>query len=211
MTGTKINLWAVYLLAAAPFYSNDLFYLGGTDYPQFVAVDYVSRVLSLLVIFWLVKQKLPIATIGFGKISKDKLLSWTLVILFPSIILALESTVKWKYLPPLPGLIPEFSYDCDSTLYFWDYHFGLILVAISEEIVARGLALSASKQLGIPIIGSFILSPLLFAAFHWGNPPWDILAAFIFGVLFMIPTYRTGNIIPAIIAHCCANWIMLAC
>lgn len=204
------KIWAACLLAAAPYYANDLSNIYINSFPLWVSIDYVCRVFSLGVIAFIVKRGVVTThDLGFRSVRGDRLFFWTLIAGTTTIYMALHfSSIPWHENNPWPEWsIPP--YDYGSSLGLWDYWVGLLFVAVSEEVLFRGMALHVCKKLGLHPALIFLIPSIIFASIHWSHSPGNIWAAFLFGLLFMVPTYRTGSIIPAILCHYIANLVQL--
>ncbi|MBX2915332.1 MAG: CPBP family intramembrane metalloprotease [Cyclobacteriaceae bacterium] len=175
---------ATYLILVIPFYSETIgismeeYERMGADDPLFTLLIEVSISVATLISFWFVKQKVE-------KESIDKFFKWNLrgfsigsslgfiLILLCSLLMFVFNLVKPEYhsLNNLPFLILVF-----------------MLVAVTEEVMFRGYILNnltekLSKNLAI------ILSSLIFAAFHLGNPHFGLIGfinIFLSGILMAI-------------------------
>ena len=199
-------------MAAAPYYINDVFLLFPMGYGEFVGLDYLSRLLSLVILgCYLSRKSITRSNLGLKLEPGVRLFYWTIVIMPFVVLMAFSQRAPLYELFPYEGLAQSVPYDCKSLLYLFDYHVGLMFVAVTEEVIFRGLFLNMAKFTRKPLLLCFVFSPLLFAAAHWSSSPLNMASAFVFGVLFMIPTYRTGSVIPAVIGHYVANRILLGC
>ncbi|MGE9294157.1 MAG: CPBP family intramembrane glutamic endopeptidase [Puniceicoccales bacterium] len=197
------------MVAIIPFFINDFCYLFPLSYEQWVTVDYVSRLASLTFLsVFIVKKRLSADTLGLRLRDKNTLIWWTLVCVLLSFAYALASGV---ILTPLDGLwrLSATQYDNNSALYMVDMTLGLMLVAASEEIIFRGLALSALRpitQNSAVIIG---LSSLFFAAAHWSTGIGNMLDCFVLGAVFMAITRKAKSIYPPMITHFLVDLFLL--
>ncbi|MBX2897285.1 MAG: CPBP family intramembrane metalloprotease [Cyclobacteriaceae bacterium] len=175
---------ATYLILVIPFYSETIgismeeYERMGADDPLFTLLIEVSISVATLISFWFIKQKIE-------KESIDKFFKWNpmgfsigsglgfILILLCSLLMFTFNLVKPEYhsLNNLPFLILVF-----------------MLVAVTEEVMFRGYILNnltekLSKNLAI------ILSSLIFAAFHLGNPHFGLIGfinIFLSGILMAI-------------------------
>jgi hypothetical protein len=106
--------------------------------------------------------------------------------------------------------VSSVAYDRGSALFALDMTLGLGLVAVSEEIVFRGVALSALKPFTRNPVVILLVSSLIFALIHWSTGLGNILDSFAYGLLFMAVTLRTGSIVPATVIHYCLDFYLLA-
>ncbi|MDC7217488.1 MAG: CPBP family intramembrane metalloprotease, partial [Spirochaetales bacterium] len=136
----------------------------------------------------------------------NKLILWTLGITALGLCLDEPGFVLWaKLLPTMRlGSIPI---GTDSPLYMLDMTLGLALVAISEEVIFRGLAYTALRDRNYSIPKVFLISAIIFGLIHWSQGPVAIMATAITGSGLMICMYCTGSIYPTIIAHYVINYL----
>lgn len=87
---------------------------------------------------------------------------------------------------------------------------GIPLVAVSEEVLSRGLFLAWASQRGWRSGTTVVASAALFAAFHWSLGPASILVAAFFGVLSMCSVLITRSLWPALAAHWLADLVLFS-
>ena len=196
----------VYILATIPFFLNDFTNIYVESFSVWLVIDYACRIVPLWILLFLPwRGTLIRSDLGFPYVAGDRIFFWTLIIGTVSLYAAIfDYGPDWRDQLPWTG-IGTVPYDIDSPLAFWDYWFGLALVAVSEEVIFRGLALSACRKLKLHPILIFILPAVIFALIHWSSGSRNMVLAFSFGLILMVPTYRTGSVIPAIIGHYVAN------
>lgn len=85
-------------------------------------------------------------------------------------------------------------------MHFIDLTFGLVLVAMHEEIFFRRIARSVFRPLGD---GAWMVlaSSLLFGLFHWWSGLPNMLLAALVGAFLMLLYRRAGALWPAALAH----------
>ncbi len=95
---------------------------------------------------------------------------WTIGITVLGLCLMEPGFALWsKLLPSMRlGSIPI---GTDSPLYMLDMTFGLALVAISEEVIFRGLTFTALKKRSYSIPKIFLISAIIFGLIHWSQGP----------------------------------------
>ena len=86
-------------------------------------------------------------------------------------------------------------------LYLVDITLGLMLVAVSEEIVFRRCARDVLQPYLGDGHGLVLATSLLFACYHWWAGIGSIVEAFAMGILLMSFLQRTGAIWPVVLAH----------
>ncbi|MEW5727049.1 MAG: CPBP family intramembrane glutamic endopeptidase [Pseudomonadota bacterium] len=91
-----------------------------------------------------------------------------------------------------------------------DTAIGIPLVALSEELVARGAFLAWAERRGWTPGPIILGSAVLFAAFHWSLGTASIVAALLFGVIAMFSVMVTRSLWPAIAAHWAADLLLFS-
>ncbi|WP_319778022.1 type II CAAX endopeptidase family protein [Maridesulfovibrio sp.] len=208
------NKTAILILAALPFYLNDFNNIFIKHELLWLAIDYGAKILPLAFLFYLLKKEiLSWADLGLVALPFKQLILWTIGITALGLCLDEPGFALWsKLLPAMRlGSIPI---GTDSPLYTLDMTIGLALVAISEEIIFRGLAFTALRKRKQSIPKIFLISAIIFGLIHWSQGPTAIIATAITGSGLMVCMYCTGSIYPTIIAHYVINYLSfsgLAC
>ncbi len=199
----------IYLIAVIPFLLNDLSNIHASSYEQWVLVDYACRMASLLFLGVMVfKGRLKPDDLGLSLDRKGRLAFWTLILASMTMVYCLASEVLLK---PFEGVwsATVVEYDRESAFFLVDMTFGLTLVAVSEEIIFRGLALSALKAYTRNPVVIVLVSALVFALIHWSTGAKNILDCFAYGMIFMAVTMRVRSIIPATVVHFLLDYYLL--
>ena len=84
---------------------------------------------------------------------------------------------------------------------------GAVLPGICEETLFRGAMQGTVERRGP--WKAVVLIAALFAAFHMN--PWNLVPAFVLGLVFGTLTVRTSSIVPSMIAHACNNATSFVC
>ena len=192
-------------LLTAPFFLNDFGFLMIETAPQWLAVDYGSKILALAVLFLApplrravrdtIKFRIPVrdavwpmAVCGMAVIFIDHFFR----VIFP---IEIDALVLFRY----PALDP-------GPLYWTDVTFGLALTAVSEEFAFRGVF----AQLMTPHIKSQTMmvaaSAIVFALIHWSHGVTSMVVAAFAGVALMMLYLRTGSVVPGMVAHYAVNF-----
>src|SRR5262249_42479232 len=103
---------------------------------------------------------------------------------------SLLGTHRLAGFPPLP---PEFRV-IDLTV-------GVLLVAVSEELLCRRAALLVLRNHVRSDAGMIVISAVLFTAMHWTYSPPELINVFLIGCAFMAIYLRIGTLWPLIAAH----------
>ena len=192
-------------LLTAPFFLNDFIFLNIETAPQWLAADYGSKILALIILFSVVPlRRAAASTIKLKAPLKDAVtlaLLCTGAVIFADyffrvlVPIEIDSLVLFRYPPLGPGL-----------LYWTDITFGLALTAVSEEFVFRGVfAVVAARYL--PGTAAMVLvAAIVFALIHWSHGLASMVVAGIAGVALMALYLRTGSVLPGIAAHYAINF-----
>lgn len=206
----KNNKGMIYTILIIPFILNDFSNIYAASYGQWVLIDYVCRLAALA--FLGVTARLGGLTLADLSVSfggKDRLACWTLFLAAMAFAYCGLSRV---FLAPLDAVwkVPGMVYDRQSALLAVDMTFGLALVAVSEEMIFRGLALAALRKPADNTFAILVASSLVFALIHWSTGFKNIIDCFVYGLLFMVATMRTKSIVPAAIVHFALDYHLLA-
>jgi hypothetical protein len=201
------KMW-VFAALLTPFLVNDLANIFVHDFSAWVALDYLSRGLPLAAAAWMLRTgRLSRADLGLTFPGWRPFVVHTLVLcLFAALMMVWgERMVAWL----LPDLaLGDYPIAHGTTLYFYDLFLGLVIVAVSEEVLSRGLACTVLTGLwGRRPVPVFLVSAALFALLHWSGGPRALATAFLFGLAFMATPWRTGSVLPAVVAHYVADLI----
>lgn len=193
------------LLLILPFVANDLFTILGAPYLAWLLQDWGLRLLVLGWMLLLLKR---------GTISREDLglpLPPSFILIGTAVVLTglgLAQYVGGEYLLGL--ILPDkglgdFPTSTSTWLSGLDLTVGLILVAVSEEMLFRGLTYSWFRGRGLPAWAAFPATAGAFAAIHWSLGPVSVASAFVFGILFQFGRQASNSIWPGVIAHHCVN------
>lgn len=199
--------WAFAVLLV-PFLVNDLANIFVSDFAAWAALDYLSRGLPLAGAAWLVRSgRLSRADLGLSFPGWRAFAGHTLALcLFAALMITRGQDLVAALLPD--AALGTYPIDQDSPLYYFDLFLGLVIVAVSEEVLSRGLACSALTGLwGRRAVPVFLASAALFALLHWSGGPRSLAVAFVFGLAFMATPWRTGSVLPPVVAHYLADLI----
>lgn len=194
-------LSSIYLL-------NDFLFMRARSYGEWLAVDYGSRFLAIGIILCLLKQRISLpAEFGLKRIPLRQGLMWMLLLTLTGVLIDQAGGRFFEKILPHTQLavMPKIGSPLVKT---FDLTFGVVLVAVSEEIVFRGYCYSAlhgrmSPRLLVPV------SALLFGLIHWSTGLHAVISAALWGVLPMVAMIRTGSVVPAMIAHYVTDLVSL--
>jgi len=203
---------ALYALLALPFLVNDLANIFIDDFATWLLIDYAGvKALPLAVIaLCLARGRLTRNDLGLRPVAPGRF-----VVHFLVLAAAGTALDQWAYGPVetmVNALIPgtrlgSIPFENSGILYWYDLLAGLALVALVEELVFRGLALSALKSLDWGTGAQLAASGLIFGLIHWSSGVPAVIITGAIGTLFMCSVMRTGSIWPPVAAHFVVNFV----
>lgn len=202
--GNRDNVRAIsaaLIIGAAVFLLNDAF-LSTESAVTWIVLDYGSRVLVVGACLWAA----PLRQLQLiHPRSVVEAAAWAAMMLVGTIV----TDHLLRQIFPAGGL---FSYPAlqGRALLTIDTVFGIPLVALSEELLSRGLFFAWTNQRGWRGATTVVGSAVLFAAFHWSLGPASILTATLFGVLSMLSVLITRSLWSALLAHWLADLILFS-
>jgi uncharacterized protein len=202
--GLFISFFAVFAFLV-PF---QLWRLSQADAAAWLSIDYLMRVAGLIAL----AVARPTRHIAFRtrrlRIGKGELVTW----LFGAAALAALYGYEplWRMAEAsMPDIRLDFPPRTTGVLHFIDLTFGLMLVALHEEIFFRRVAWVVFRPLGDGI-GMVALSSVMFGLFHWWTGLPNMLLATAAGVFLMLLYRRSGALWPTVLAHYLIDfWVFL--
>lgn len=202
------DLVRIYFFFLLPFLFNDLILVNISSYTIWVLFDWALRVgVVIALVLLLMTGKVRLRSLGFDRIPWFRTSLATILAVTGSLIYfkffspKIEVLFSWSQLRSFP-------FDPTSPLFFPDLFFGLFLVALTEEIIARGIATHALATRFKHPLSIMLVSSLLFAVLHWSSGFGDMLGAFILGMVYMAARLFCGNIIPGVVGHYAYNFVL---
>ena len=202
---TKVAWFALFVV---PFILNDLANIFITDFKTWLAIDYlfVKAFPLSLIVYLLRTRRIVLADFGLKMITPSQLVLWTIVM---AVLGTAIDQVGWRFfenvLPPTKlGKIPRIH---ALWLNRVDLSFGLAFAGIFEEVIFRGLAFTVFRAVAKSTAILFFITALLFGLIHWSLGLHAIVNTAIIGAVFMVVMWRTGSVLPTIIAHFIINYV----
>lgn len=199
--------WFFFALVLAPFYLNDFLLIGAQDANTVLAIDYGSRVISLVILFSVSALRSPV----FASLRMPpriwESIGWVLVC--TAVVAGVHAFAGGL----ISGLAPhldlfDFPPIKDNFIRWLDLTLGLALVAISEELIFRSALGSLLRRMAFSPVAVMWISAVLFAAIHWSGGLGVIATALVAGLLFMWVYQRLGSVIPLITAHFLVDFLL---
>lgn len=182
--------------------------LNQADAAAWLSIDYLMRTAVLIAL----AAARPTRHIAFKtrpiQIEKTELVAWFLGVAVLAAICGHEPL--WRTAEAsVPDIRLDFPPRTTGILHFIDLTFGLMLVAIHEEIFFRRVARIVFRPLGDGI-GMVAASSMIFGLFHWWTGLPNMLLATAAGVFLMLLYRRAGALWPAVLAHYLIDfWVLL--
>lgn len=181
-----------------------------TSWETWLFVDYLGRILVLGYVFlfacvrievqkmfqppWLEHFGLRRALFFVGAIACVLLFELLINLLRPPLFDLFASTVLFR------------TYYIEIRFWlFFDLTIGLMLVALSEEILFRGCLFQVIRKFAPHPIVLIGLSSLIFGAMHWPSGVHNIVVTTLSGVAFGCLYYWSKSLVPSVIAHYLVN------
>lgn len=192
----------------SPFYLNDIFFIFASSFEEWLLADYLSRVATLAGIAAVpafrrhVRDAFPPLHRCFGNWRRAALA----LTVFPYGCVLLNDAVHGLINPLFPEE-PLFAYPRLGSpgLILLDLTFGMALVALSEELLARAVLKGVLERWTDNRFLITLLSSLLFAAGHWSSGPAAVLGALAMGMVFMAFFLWTRTLLPTLLGHVAAD------
>ena len=194
----------LFLLVLAPFFLNDFAFMASRTAEQWLAADYGSKAVALVLIA-------AFAALRGPALASMPRRGWTAEGLLLAAVCALAILAVDALVTEARDFFPEelilFRYPKieQPALYWIDLTFGLALTAVAEEAVFRAIARDFLARYMSGAFAVVAASALIFAAIHWSHGIGAMLTALFAGAALMALYMRTGSVAPCMIAHYAVN------
>lgn len=199
---------AIYLMLIALFFLKGFVNIHVTNYASWLMVDYAMRATSIIIAFKYYKGlDADFKNLGLCVPSVSQIAAWTLGL--TAVVLAydiISLNTIWTILPTTA--LRSAHAQASVPLFYFDLFIGLMLVSISEEIIAREMAFHFLKSFNRSTFQIILFSSCIFSFLHWTAPLPAVIDAFVAGLFFMAVRIRTGSIVPSICAHYFSNLLL---
>jgi len=210
LTGVTSSPLRIFWLLAAAFYLNDFVFIYWSGQPSLYFADYAVRIFVLTLCLGLPEVR----AITFQTLSTRRW-GWVPLLLVIPMLVVVDRAAH-KFVEPViveqigrTGLF-YFGRIENIPLRVFDLTVGLMLVAISEELVFRKFALHWLRNAGCGALACILISASIFATMHWGSGVNRVASAFVFGAIAMAVYLRHTRLWPLIVAHYLSNFIGFA-
>ncbi|MGE0497944.1 MAG: CPBP family intramembrane glutamic endopeptidase [Ramlibacter sp.] len=208
---SRARLTGLFVLLASPFYLNDFANILVTDWRIWLAIDYVFvKLLPLAALCGLlVGRRLSPADLGLVWPGRGPFLVTLMA-------MALVGTVidqnAYAVLAGLPGYAALGGMPAIASPAWdrFDLTVGLLLVALLEETIFRGLACAVLARYTTNRAWIALGSAAAFGLIHWSLGLHAVLITGLIGLIFMGAYLRTRSVLPLVLAHFVVNFIDFA-
>ena len=198
-----------FVFLCIPFFLNDfsnIFF--SYDYRLWLAIEYTAKAWVLGYVGYLVLNKtISFADLGLKRVRLPQFIFWTILMCVAGLFLDQVGGRFWTSILPNTrlGNYPNIS---NPVLYQVDLYIGLFLfTGVVEEIIFRGLAFTILSKKYRSMGKVFLISSLLFGLIHWSLGLNAIFNTAIIGMVFMVVMWRTGSVLPLILAHFIVDYV----
>jgi membrane protease YdiL (CAAX protease family) len=201
------SLLPLYALAVLPFFLNDIGFILATTAPEWLGVDYASKLAALSLIL-----AIPVLRRLARDWGETAAPVWLLAL--PAIASAGLIVAEFRgFEDRINALWPEsilyrFPRIESDGLRIFDLTAGLALTAVVEELVFRRLFADVVGPLFRSEWGMVAASAILFGAIHWSAGIGSVVCATLAGVVLMVLMRRSGSLWPPVVAHYLTNLIL---
>ena len=152
------------------------------------------------------KQRLTLSDIGIKSLPANQFIIWAIVMIIIGIVI--HQTV-WRFFEDILPKTQLGGFPRIPVAWFekFDLFFGIMCVGIFEETIFRGMAFTVFSRYFKSAISIFIISSIVFGLIHWSLGVHAIINAAIIGAIFMIVMWKTGSVLPVIIAHFLVDYV----
>ena len=201
-----MTAWFIFFLLALPFFLNDFVFAVAVESDTWLFTDYATKLFALFLALWLIQTKrLAWRQLGLSALPFKEFVFWSVLLSVTGILidqfapLFLKSLPDWRFFS-FPAIADRWVTGVDLT-------FGLMLTALSEEVVFRGAALLFLAAYFKKTWAAVIFSVLVFGAIHWGLGMAVMISAALWGILPALSVLKTRSIWPAVVAHYLTNLV----
>jgi CAAX protease family protein len=191
--------WLAYALAFGAFIVKRAFLLEQHDYTVWLAADYSARLISLAGVV-MARQ---VGLLAYGPPPAGLLKS---VLVFLA-LLAAQLYVQMFIFPTLLALhlnffiLSPYPFIPNPFLRTFDLTVGLLLVAVSEECVFRGLLMALLERLRLNSLMVIVTSAVVFALVHLTTGLANTLNVFLQGLALGVAYWQTRRLSVCILSH----------
>lgn len=195
----EVPTWAL-LVPIAIFYLNDLAFIALQTTHAIYLADYLFRIAALIWIVCVPGLFLAARQAPSSNTKIPEMFVWAVLLTFVFLVIDLRFSHSVSVGDAWHGAF-QFPTIQMRWLKAFDLSVGILLVALSEEVIFRRLLFKWFQQRGCGTINIVVLSAACFALAHWGVGLANVMITFAFGVLAMTVYLRCKRLWPVVIPH----------
>lgn len=199
----------VMLLLVAPFYLNDFAFITLSGTYGVYLVDYFTRIVVLGLCFFIpLSRKMVTAKHVSAWTKKEVWLVVLCILCLPILGRFLHSFIEVPVINMTGSMgLFQFILISDPLLYVLDLTAGLMLVAISEELVFRKFMSKYLEHFKLSYRSVLFISAMVFSLMHWSSGVGRLLYCFVNGVIYMAIYLKFRRVWPLILTHWAEDFI----
>ena len=158
-----------FFILALIYILNDFVFIYTPKIHYYLAFDYAFRIISIAIIIYLLKRKIINSSyLKLKSLPVKDTVFWTLyLIMFSIIIFFILEEILLKVIPDVHLFsYPKYNGALCKVI---DLSFGMILVALSEELIFRGYCYSYLAEKTNNTVFVIAVSSIIFGLIHWSN------------------------------------------
>jgi len=189
-------------VAFVPFFFNDFFFIGLTDPIKVLGIDYVTRILGISILLFIPTLRLA----AFQRQNPNEWRGAAGSILFVVYAVFITWFVIFAVELPLDRAYPSwnlFSYPKiePPSLFYFDISMGLLLVAISEELLCRVVLFNVLNRHIKSHLLIIVISAAIFGLMHWSKGVGNMASTTLLGIFFMWGYIKSQSLKTVVAAH----------
>jgi membrane protease YdiL (CAAX protease family) len=192
------------LLIIGPYYVNKFIYVAYPgDYPVFVVADYANRVVTLAVL-WLVLRAAPAGIQIPWRLSLATRKDWALALAGILVLIAADVLIfpVKQWLNDATGKLTSYpSGAAYPLLNIFDSTAGCVLVGFSEETIFRFYLINVLLLRGSSMRGAIAVSIVVFDAIHWSYGGGSLAYGAVAGLVLALIYVATRNLGAPVLIH----------
>lgn len=196
----------VFCVLLVPFLVNDFVFAARQGSYDIYLADYGFRIVVIgAILAWPAARELAV--------EHRRRRGWAILALLSAFLLPLTEIPGEgldTLVDELTGLLGVFRYPRihDPLLYWIDLTAGLLLVAVSEELVFRKFARQWLEDLRFGPVAMILISSAVFGLVHWGGGAGHVAYTAMVGAAYMTVYLMFNRLWPLVVAHWLQNFLV---
>lgn len=180
---------------------NDFVFIHTTKISYYLAFDYFFRIISIILIIYLLKRKIiSFPYLKLNTLPVKEIIFWALyLVMFAIVIFYVLEEILLRIIPDV-HLFSYPKYD-SAVIKIIDCILGMIVVSLSEELIFRGYCYSYLAEKIKNPVNIIIIISVVFGLIHWSLGIVPVITTAVWGVFAAASVARTDSLLPALFAH----------